>query len=102
MKSVFALANRRTLNVALLIALVLLSLQLYLVRQHAEPEYHDAIWTRAEQGSVGLSQRNSDFPNTFVSSIHVDLTSPHHSVTLTWSGPSAAQQETGPFHSSPG
>jgi hypothetical protein len=48
------------------------------------------------------SLRNSDFPRTYISLIQVDLTSPHHWVRLTWSGPNAASQETGPFHSSPG
>src|SRR5688572_25005881 len=48
------------------------------------------------------SLRSSDFPDTHISLIHLDLTSPHHWVTLTWSGPHASDQETGPFHSSPG
>jgi hypothetical protein len=48
------------------------------------------------------SLRNADFPRTYISSIRVDLTSPNHWVRLTWSGPDADSQETGPFHSSPG
>jgi hypothetical protein len=48
------------------------------------------------------SLRNADYPNTYISRIDVDLTSPNHWVRLTWSGPDAASQETGPFHSSPG
>jgi hypothetical protein len=48
------------------------------------------------------SLRNSDFPRTYISLIEVDLTSPRHWVRLTWSGPNAASQVTGPFHSSPG
>jgi hypothetical protein len=48
------------------------------------------------------SLRNTDYPNTYISRIDVDLTSPNHWVRLTWSGPDAASQETGPFHSSPG
>jgi L,D-transpeptidase-like protein len=46
--------------------------------------------------------RNADFPRTYISLIEVDLTSPNHWVRLTWTGPQAASQETGPFHSSPG
>jgi hypothetical protein len=48
------------------------------------------------------SLRNADYPNTYISRIDVDLTSPNHWVRLTWSGPDASSQETGPFHSSPG
>ena len=48
------------------------------------------------------SLRVIDFPNTYIDRIHLDLTSPNQFVTLTWTGPSAAAQETGPFHSSPG
>lgn len=48
------------------------------------------------------SQRNGDFPGTFVSRIHLDLTAPGHYVSLTWSGPNAARQPSGPFCSSPG
>ncbi|HEX5472744.1 MAG TPA: L,D-transpeptidase [Lacipirellulaceae bacterium] len=47
-------------------------------------------------------QRNKDFPRTFISRIHLDLTSPNSLVTLTWCGPNAATQDAGPFHSSPG
>src|ERR1044072_6912825 len=46
--------------------------------------------------------RNADFTSTYISLIHLDLTSPNHSVTLTWAGPKAESQETGPFRSSPG
>jgi L,D-transpeptidase catalytic domain len=46
--------------------------------------------------------RNSDFPNTYIKEISVQLDDPDHSVTLTWTGPQAAAQETGPFRSSPG
>ncbi len=57
--------------------------------------------TATEPGEVP-SQRNSDFPTTFIGRIHLDLTAPNCNVTLTWEGPAAAMQETGPFHSSPG
>ncbi len=46
--------------------------------------------------------RNTDFPNTYIESIHLDLTSPNHHVLLKWAGPQADQQEAGPFHSCPG
>lgn len=54
-----------------------------------------------EPGAVP-NQRNKDFPNTYIGRIHLDLTSPHHWVTLTWKGPRAAHQDRGPFRSSPG
>src|SRR3989304_3146260 len=37
--------------------------------------------------------RNHDFPDTYISRIHLDLTSPNHYVCLTWTGPHAADQE---------
>ena len=46
--------------------------------------------------------RNADFPNTYISQIHVSLNDPQHAMTLTWTGPQAGTQETGPFHTSPG
>ncbi|MEA3209776.1 MAG: hypothetical protein QOE70_2833 [Chthoniobacter sp.] len=46
--------------------------------------------------------RNSDFPRTYISRIAVSLNDPDHTMTLTWAGPQAASQETGPFHTSPG
>ena len=46
--------------------------------------------------------RNADFPDTYISLIHLDLTSPHHDVTLSWTGHQAAKQDLGPFRSSPG
>ncbi len=52
-------------------------------------------------GSVS-NQRNVDFPNTHISRIHLDLSSPHHWVRLTWTGAAAAGQDGGPFRSSPG
>ncbi len=58
--------------------------------------------TLKQTATSSTSLRNADFPRTYISSIHVDLTSPNHSVRLTWSGPQARVQITGPFHSSPG
>ena len=46
--------------------------------------------------------RNSDYPNTYISEIHVSLKDPDHWVTLIWKGPQAETGETGPFRSSPG
>jgi hypothetical protein len=58
--------------------------------------------TLDQTATTDTSLRNTDFPRTYISSIRVDLTSPNHWVRLVWSGPNAASQETGPFHSSPG
>lgn len=46
--------------------------------------------------------RNSDFPQTYIQQISVSLDDPDHSLTLTWTGPEADSQETGPFRTSPG
>jgi len=46
--------------------------------------------------------RNADFPRTYIKTIQVRLNDPDHSMTLTWTGPQAASQETGPFRTSPG
>jgi L,D-transpeptidase catalytic domain len=54
------------------------------------------------EGDADMSLRNVDFPNTYISHIEIDLTSPSHYVRLAWTGPQAARQRTGPFHSSPG
>jgi len=54
-----------------------------------------------ERGVVA-SLRNSNFPDTYIDRIDVDLTSPHHYVRLRWAGQLKNEQETGPFRSSPG
>jgi hypothetical protein len=46
--------------------------------------------------------RNDDFPQTFIQEISVNLDDPDHSLILTWTGPNADSQETGPFRTSPG
>lgn len=46
--------------------------------------------------------RNADFPRTYIKQIHVSLDDPDHWMTLTWTGPQAGNQETGPFRTSPG
>ena len=46
--------------------------------------------------------RNDDFPQTYIQEISVSLDDPDHSLTLTWAGPKADSQQTGPFRTSPG
>jgi hypothetical protein len=46
--------------------------------------------------------RNDDFPQTYIQQISVSLDDPDHALTLTWTGPKADAQETGPFRTSPG
>src|SRR5262245_56410832 len=46
--------------------------------------------------------RNDDFPQTYIQQISVSLDDPDHPLTLTWTGPKADTQETGPFRTSPG
>jgi hypothetical protein len=58
--------------------------------------------TLTQTSTSDTSLRNADYPRTYISAISVDLASPMHAVRLTWSGPEATAQETGPFHSSPG
>jgi len=45
--------------------------------------------------------RNDD-PQTYIREISVSLDDPDHWLTLTWTGPNADRQETGPFRTSPG
>jgi hypothetical protein len=52
--------------------------------------------------STSYPQRNSDFPNTYISQISVRLDDPDHPITLSWTGPNASEQETGPFRGCPG
>lgn len=93
--------RRQPIQALLAIALGTLSLQLYLARTHTESR-RSAMVLHAEDGDADMSLRNADFPNTYIRTIHADLTSPHHWVRLKWTGPRAETQETGPFHSSPG
>jgi hypothetical protein len=59
-----------------------------------------------QAGSPGVDSshpfRNDDFPQTYIQQISVSLDDPDHSLTLTWTGPKADSQETGPFRASPG
>jgi lipoprotein-anchoring transpeptidase ErfK/SrfK len=70
--------------------------------QPADAELTDEQRTLKETGTDNTSLRNSDFPRTYISKIHVDLTGPNQWVTLTWSGPNARLQPTTRYHSSPG
>jgi L,D-transpeptidase-like protein len=45
---------------------------------------------------------NDDFPQTYIKEISVNLDDPDHWLTITWTGPNADSQETGPFRTSPG
>jgi hypothetical protein len=57
--------------------------------------------TQVNSGEI-QSLRVPDYPRTAIARIHLNLTSPTHFVVLTWLGPSADSQPTGPFTSSPG
>ena len=46
--------------------------------------------------------RNDNFPDTYIQEISVSLDDPDHWLTLTWTGPNADGQQTGPFKTSPG
>src|SRR5215470_14062054 len=46
--------------------------------------------------------RNDDFPQTYIQQISVSLDDPDHSLILSWTGPKADSQGTGPFRTSPG
>lgn len=81
-------------------ALGVLCMQLYWARRPA-PAAAEMVLDAAD-GTADMSLRNADFPRTHVAAIDVDLTSPNHFVRLTWAGPQAARQESGPFRSSPG
>jgi hypothetical protein len=52
--------------------------------------------------TVSQAMRNSDFPRTYIQEISISLDDPDHWLTLTWTGPEADAQETGPFRTSPG
>jgi hypothetical protein len=56
----------------------------------------------AAQPKASHPFRNDDFPQTYIQEISVSLDDPDHWLTLTWTGPEADSQETGPFRTSPG
>jgi L,D-transpeptidase catalytic domain len=60
-------------------------------------------WQALLQAAGGTHPlRNDDFPQTYIQEISVSLDDPDHWLTLTWTGPNADSQETGPFKTSPG
>lgn len=61
-----------------------------------------AVLALCGTNATNHSLRCRGFPDTYISRIHLKLTSPNHWVTLTWSGPNASKQNAGPFRSSPG
>ena len=46
--------------------------------------------------------RNTNFLDTYIQEVLVSLDDPDHWLTLTWTGPNADSQQTGPFKTSPG
>jgi hypothetical protein len=58
--------------------------------------------TFKQTGTDDTSLRDADFPRTYISKIHVDLTGPNQWVTLTWLGPNARLHPPTQYHSSPG
>jgi peptidoglycan hydrolase-like protein with peptidoglycan-binding domain len=46
--------------------------------------------------------QDGDSSETYIQEISVSLDDPNHWLTLTWTGPNADSQETGPFRTSPG
>jgi hypothetical protein len=60
-------------------------------------------WQALLQAAGGTHPpRNDDFPQTYIQEISISLNDPDHWLTLTWTGPNADSQETGPFRTSPG
>jgi L,D-transpeptidase catalytic domain len=56
-------------------------------------------WQALVQAAGPLS---SDDSQTYIREISISLDDPDHWLTLTWTGPNADSQETGPFRTSPG
>jgi hypothetical protein len=54
------------------------------------------------RASAAYPLRNRNFPETYIKEISVKLDDPDHSLTLKWTGPQAADQDSGPFRSCPG
>ncbi|MEP6698824.1 MAG: L,D-transpeptidase [Verrucomicrobiota bacterium] len=75
------------------------------LKRAKELEAWDAEKSKAKgaaRAAAPFQLRNSDFPNTHIQQISVSLDDPDHWLTLTWTGPQAGAQETGPFRTSPG
>lgn len=101
MRRVLLSLKRQWVEALLAVALGVLCWQVRSATAPTEPGGAEMV-LKAEQGTASLALRNADFPQTFISSIRVDLTSPNHWVRVSWSGPQADGQETGLFRSSPG
>jgi hypothetical protein len=86
---VLQVVKRRALEIVLVCCSVYLSWQVYSALNTIEPENVPSLCNR-------------DFPSTYIGGIHLNLTSPHQHVRLKWIGPDAAEQDSGPFRSSPG
>jgi hypothetical protein len=52
--------------------------------------------------AAAAAPESTSFPQTYISQVNVSLNDPMHAMTLTWTGPDAGSQVTGPFHTSPG
>jgi L,D-transpeptidase catalytic domain len=57
-------------------------------------------WQALVQAAGGTTPLPND--ETYIKEISVSLDDPDHWLTLTWTGPNADSQETGPFRTSPG
>ena len=64
--------------------------------------WHALLQTGSPVADSSHPFRNDDFPQTYIQQISVSLDDPDHPLTLTWTGPKADSQETGPFRTSPG
>jgi L,D-transpeptidase catalytic domain len=59
-------------------------------------------WQALLQATGGTHPLPNDDFQTYIKEISVSLDDPDHWLTLTWTGPNADSQETGPFRTSPG
>jgi len=59
-------------------------------------------WQALLQAVGGTYPLPNGDPQTYIKEISVSLDDPDHWLTLTWTGPNADSQETGPFRTSPG
>ncbi len=49
-----------------------------------------------------LAMRNPDFPKTYIEAVYLDVTSPNHWLSLSWTGPRAQVGPVGPWRANPG
>jgi peptidoglycan hydrolase-like protein with peptidoglycan-binding domain len=59
-------------------------------------------WQALLQAAGDTRPLPNDDPQTYIKEISVSLDDPDHWLTLTWTGPNADSQGTGPFRTSPG